>query len=201
MVAALACCMACLCWESFHNAISAWWHPAQASLPTKAGAGETLLVRSAPGNANSPSATNSKARPPIATAAMAANTAIRGIDIHERRGRALAPSFRVSAAIPVGFEVAAGFGSLSPVPTLFFLRVTKHGPQFGIHVRKPGGIAIRIGIQVIEAGIFHFVVALRIGKRIVGLAEMPFSGEERLVSAGLEHRRQRPFGRRQASAP
>jgi len=43
----------------------------------------------------------------------------------------LAPSFRASAAIPVGFEVAACFGSLSPLPALFFLRVTKYYPLLG----------------------------------------------------------------------
>src|SRR5260370_37817641 len=128
MVAALACCMACLCWESFHNAVSVWWHPAQASLPTKAAAGAALLVRFAPGKANSPSATNSKAKPLIATTATAANRAIRGIDILERRGRALAPSFRAFASIPAGFDAAARFDSLSLLPALLLSRVTKYYP-------------------------------------------------------------------------
>src|ERR1700726_756597 len=124
MVAALACCMACLCWESFHNAVSVSWHPAQALLPTNAGAGAALLVRRAPGKANSPSATNSKARPPIATTATAANTAIRGIDVHERRGRAFAPSFQAPASIPAGFDAAARFDSLSLLSARPLLRAT-----------------------------------------------------------------------------
>jgi hypothetical protein len=83
-----------------------------------------LLVRSAPGKANSPSATDSKARPPIATTATATNTTIRGIDIHERRGRVWAPSFRASAAIPAGFDIAARFDSLSLLSARPLLRAT-----------------------------------------------------------------------------
>ena len=50
---------------------------------------------------------------------------------------------------------------------------------------------------MIEAAIPHLVVAVRVRQRVVGLAEMPFAGEEGLVAGGLEHRRQRPLRRRQ----
>ena len=38
---------------------------------------------------------------------------------------------------------------------------------------------------MIEDDILHLVVALRVGKRVVGLAEMPFAGEEGLVAPVL----------------
>ena len=50
---------------------------------------------------------------------------------------------------------------------------------------------------MIEAAHPHLVVAVRDRQRVVGLAEMPFAGEEGLVAGGLEHRRQRPLRRRQ----
>ena len=70
----------------------------------------------------------------------------------------------------------------------------------GRHVGKPGRIAIGVGVEMIEAAILHLVVALRIRQRVIGLAEMPLAGEEGLVAAGLQHRGQRPFRGRQATA-
>ena len=68
------------------------------------------------------------------------------------------------------------------------------------HVREPGRIGIGVRVEMIEAGILHLVVALRIGERVVGFAEVPFASEERLVATGLEHGRQvsipPPAGRR-----
>jgi hypothetical protein len=40
---------------------------------------------------------------------------------------------------------------------------------------------------MVEARVLHLVVALRIGERIVGFTEMPFTGEEGLVASGLEN--------------
>jgi hypothetical protein len=54
----------------------------------------------------------------------AVSMAIRGIDLHERRGKALAPSFRASAANPVGFEAAARFDGLSLLSARPLLRAT-----------------------------------------------------------------------------
>ena len=76
----------------------------------------------------------------------------------------------------------------------------EHGPQFRVHVGEPGRIGIGVGVEVIEADILHLVVALGVGQRVVGLAQVPFAGEVGLVAALLQHRRQRPFRRRQAAA-
>jgi len=35
---------------------------------------------------------------------------------------------------------------------------------------------------MIEKGVFHLVIALRIGQRVIGLAKMPFAGEIGLVA-------------------
>ena len=76
----------------------------------------------------------------------------------------------------------------------------EHRAQLRVHVREPGRVGVGVGIEVIEAAILHLVVALRIRQRVVGLAEMPFAGEEGLVAAGLEHRSQRPLRRRKTAA-
>ena len=78
--------------------------------------------------------------------------------------------------------------------------LVEHVAKFLRHVREPGRIAVGIGVEMIEPGIFHHVVALGVRQRIVGLAKMPFAGEERVVAAGLQDRGQRPFGGRQAAA-
>ncbi len=76
----------------------------------------------------------------------------------------------------------------------------EHRAQFRRHVREPGRVGVGVGVEMIEAGILHLVVALRIGQRVVGFAQMPLAGEEGLVAAGLEHRSERPFRLRQAAA-
>src|SRR5690606_26730986 len=76
----------------------------------------------------------------------------------------------------------------------------EHFPQLLRHCGKPVRIAVRVGVQVIEEAVLHLVVALRVRERVVGLAEMPLSGEISLVTALLEHRRQRPFRGRQTAA-
>ena len=38
----------------------------------------------------------------------------------------------------------------------------KHFTQLRIHIREPGRVGIGIGVQVVEADVFHFVVALSI---------------------------------------
>ena len=78
--------------------------------------------------------------------------------------------------------------------------LAEHRAQLRVHVREPGRIGVGVGVEMIEPAILHLVVALRVRQRVVGLAEMPFAGEERLVAAGLQHRGQRPFRRRQAAA-
>src|SRR4249920_3881082 len=53
---------------------------------------------------------------------------------------------------------------------------------------------------MVQASVLHLIVALRIRQRVVGFAEMPLAGEECLVAAGLEHRAECPFSRRQTAA-
>ncbi len=84
-----------------------------------------------------------------------------------------------------GFARVAGHGA--------FGHLVKERAQLFRHVREPGGIAVGVGVQVIEPAILHHVVALGIGQRVVGFAEMPLAGEVSFVSAGLEHRAQRPL--------
>ena len=69
----------------------------------------------------------------------------------------------------------------------------EHVAQFRVHVREPGRIAVGVGVQVVEADVTHLVEALRIGKRVVGLAQVPLAGEERGVAAELQNRAQRPL--------
>ena len=76
----------------------------------------------------------------------------------------------------------------------------EHGPQFWAHIRKPCGVSVGVCVQVIETGVFHLVIALRIGQCIVGFAQVPFAGEERVVATGFQHGGQRPFGGRQSTA-
>ena len=76
----------------------------------------------------------------------------------------------------------------------------EHFPQLRVHVGEPSRIAICVGVEVIEADVFHLVIALGVRQRVVRLAEMPFAGEVGLIAALLEHRRQRPFRCRQPTA-
>ena len=76
----------------------------------------------------------------------------------------------------------------------------EHRPQLRVHVREPGRVGVGVGVEVVEADILHLVVALGVGQRVVGLAEVPLAGEECLVAARLQHGGQRPLRRRQAAA-
>jgi len=76
----------------------------------------------------------------------------------------------------------------------------EHRPQFGIHVGEPGRIAVGVCVQVVQADVLHLVVALSVGQRVVGLAQVPLAGEVGLVAALLEHGGQRPLRRGQPSA-
>src|SRR5262249_27220697 len=76
----------------------------------------------------------------------------------------------------------------------------EHGAQLGVHVGEPGRVAVSVRVEMIKAGIFHLVVTMRVGKRIVSLPEVPFASEEGLVTSGLQNRSERPFRRWQAAA-
>ena len=76
----------------------------------------------------------------------------------------------------------------------------EHRAQLRIHVGEPGRVGVGVGVEVIEAAVLHHVVALGVGQRVVGLAEVPLAGEVGLVAALLQHRGQRPFRRRQSAA-
>ncbi|MNS01820.1 hypothetical protein D3C72_331110 [compost metagenome] len=76
----------------------------------------------------------------------------------------------------------------------------KHGAGFFIHVREPGRVGVGVGIEVIQADVFHHVVTLGIWQGVVGFAQMPFAGEIGLIATGFQHRGQCPFSRRQTTA-
>ena len=76
----------------------------------------------------------------------------------------------------------------------------EHRAQLRAHVGEPGRVGIGVGVEVVEADVLHLVVALGVGQRVVGLAEVPLAGEEGLVARRLQHRRQGPLRRRQAAA-
>ena len=101
--------------------------------------------------------------------------------------------------LPVDLEVLA-----SQLPGIARHRALghpcEHRTQLRRHIREPTFVSISVSVEMIEPAIPHLVIALRIGQRVVGLAEMPLAGEEGLVAAGLEHGGQRPFLLRQAAA-
>ena len=76
----------------------------------------------------------------------------------------------------------------------------EHRAQLRGHVGEPGRVRVRVGVEMIEAGVLHLVVALGVGQRVVGLAQMPLAGEEGLVARRLQDRRQRPLLLRQPAA-
>ncbi|MDT4865171.1 hypothetical protein FQZ97_999590 [compost metagenome] len=101
-----------------------------------------------------------------------ADNALLAVD--HRRVDVLAVDLEVLGHRPAGFAGQRSFGHL-----------LEHGPEFRIHVREPGRIGIGVGVEVVKTDIFHFVVALCGGHRIVCLAKMPFAGEIGLVAASL----------------
>ena len=76
----------------------------------------------------------------------------------------------------------------------------EHGAELRVHVGEPGRVGVGVGVEVIEAGILHLVVALRGGQSVVGLAEVPFAGEEGAVAGRLQHRGEGPLRRGQPAA-
>ena len=58
----------------------------------------------------------------------------------------------------------------------------EHVAELRVHVGEPRRVAIGVGVEVVETGILHLVVALRVGHRVVGFAEVPLAGEEGLVA-------------------
>ena len=52
--------------------------------------------------------------------------------------------------------------------------------ELQVHVREPFRISVGVGVEVIKEDVLHFVVALGVGQRVVGLAQMPFAREEAL---------------------
>src|SRR6185437_16931533 len=76
----------------------------------------------------------------------------------------------------------------------------EHGAQLIGHVGEPCGIGVGIGVEVIQAAGLHDVIAMRIGQRVIGLAEMPFAGEVGFVAAGFELGGEGPFGLGQSPA-
>ncbi|MNL26411.1 hypothetical protein D3C87_1479350 [compost metagenome] len=76
----------------------------------------------------------------------------------------------------------------------------EHFTDVGGHVGEPRGIRIGVGVQVIQPGVLHLVVALGVGQGIVRFAQMPLASKERLVARRLQDRPKCPFRRGQAAA-
>jgi hypothetical protein len=55
----------------------------------------------------------------------------------------------------------------------------EQGSQFWVHVREPFRVGLSVGIEVVEASVFHLIVAPRVGQRVVGLSEIPFASRTR----------------------
>ncbi|MNZ81500.1 hypothetical protein D3C78_1001690 [compost metagenome] len=75
----------------------------------------------------------------------------------------------------------------------------EHRPGVRVHVGEPLRVGIGVGIEVIEADVFHHVIPLGVGQRIVVFAQVPFAGEVGVIATGLEHRGQRPLSRGQTA--
>lgn len=94
--------------------------------------------------------------------------------------------------LPVDLELFLGlFARIAGKRALGHLRV--HVAQFRVHFREPFGIGVSVGVEVVEATVFHHVIAISVGKRVVGFTQVPLAGEEGLVAGGLEHGGQGPF--------
>ena len=78
--------------------------------------------------------------------------------------------------------------------------LVEHLAQLRVHVGEPGRIAVGVGVAVVEEAVLHHVVALGVGQRVVGLAQVPLAGEVGLVAGRLEDRGQRPLRLRQSAA-
>ena len=63
----------------------------------------------------------------------------------------------------------------------------EHGTQLRWHVWKPVRIGVGVGVEMIEEAVLHFIVALGVGERVVGFAQVPFAGEEGFVAGGFKH--------------
>ncbi len=76
----------------------------------------------------------------------------------------------------------------------------KHCAKLRVHIGEPGRIAVRVGIEMIQPAVSHFVEALRVGQRVVGFAQVPLAGEEGVVPSGLQHGSQSPLRCRKSTA-
>src|SRR4029077_16893595 len=101
--------------------------------------------------------------------------------------------------LPVHFKVlrcrtASASGERTPGSLIIQI------PESGWHFRKPGGISISIGIQMIEETIFHHVIAMCVWQGKISLTQVPFACKIVFVTTGFENRRQGPFRSRQSAA-
>ena len=110
---------------------------------------------------------------------------------HALLGRVLV--FAVDVPIVVAFSPA--LPDSAPVVT-FWNMARSSGLMLGVPLR----IAVGVGVEVVQQRVLHLVIALRVGQRVVRLAQVPLAREEGLVAPLLEHRRQRPLGCRQPAA-
>ena len=109
--------------------------------------------------------------------------------------------FRRVDVLTVDFEVLLGLLS-RPCPTA--PRWSPSGTWPAVSGSMSGnqvGSAIGVGVEVVEADVLHLVVALRVGQRVVVLAQVPLAGEVGLVAALLEHRGKGPFRGRAGRRP
>ena len=72
-------------------------------------------------------------------------------------------------------------------------------PATRSRVREPGRVGVGVGVEVIQPGVFHHVVALGVRQSIVGFADA-ITGEVRSYSRPASVPAKRPFCRRQPAA-
>jgi hypothetical protein len=98
-----------------------------------------------------------------------------GLDAVQRHRRAL-------TYWPLILNIFAGFSPAVARRARPMVTLLEHRAHCRIHIREPGRIAVGVGVEVIQADVLHLVVALRIGQRVIGLAQVPFAGEIGLVA-------------------
>ncbi len=82
--------------------------------------------------------------------------------------------------LAVDLEILGGFPARLPRQHAN-RHLVEHRAQFFRHRGKPGGVAISVGVEVVEKNVPHLVVTLGDWHSVVGLAEMPLPREEGLV--------------------
>lgn len=108
------------------------------------------------------------------------------LDILIHEGNSNNTLFRSIDILTIDLPILAGWlAGVARKRTLGDL--VEHGPQFGVHIGEPGGVAVGVCIAVIEEAMLHHIVALRVGQSVIGFTQMPLAGEVGLVAGGFHH--------------